>query len=760
MGMLTFRVPAYTEQEKNCIAKIAKHTGLTRQAASLLYNRGIHEVEQADAFLQGNVFHDPFFLEHMEQAVDCIEQALSEKKHITVYGDYDCDGVCSCAVLAPMLEQAGAEVSIVIPDRKKDGYGLNPEAVKRIAKTSDLLITVDCGITNINEAALAKQLGLQLIVTDHHEPLEELPDAIVINPHISPDYPFHMLCGAGVAFKLCHALFGFDRAMQAIDLVALATVADIVPLLDENRSIVKKGLAYMNQHPRYAIEALSKVCGLQGKQIGSGNIGFGFGPRINAAGRLGDAKRALHLLLAEDRQTAMSLAVELDEENQRRQATEQEMLKQACTLLDAYVDSQRVAVVAKEGWHSGVAGIVASRLVELYQRPSAVICLENGVATGSARGIPGVHIFEALDACRDLLIKYGGHAQAGGFSLKEENLGAFMERYNSFFCTHYPLSTWIPKVDCDVLLTPEDVTVPLAESFSAMAPFGMGNPTPTALFENVRVISSAPLGKTGDHAKYVLEKDQHTAEMIAFRIAGKDMPVPNQKIDVSAVLELDEFRQVKRAKCLYKQHSIHVEELQDMVKALDCQMIFDLAKILPSLMPRFNDYSDFYKAANEHPFGTYACCLTPLAANRLAEQIQGDGLAALIELSILHYPQNKHRMNALLIGGGAWREGLPVLDEDTEIKSAVSEMKLCREDLIRVYLQCKKMGSGTMEFRTRCQKLAMHAGVGLYQAAAALSIFEELAFLGFEQRTMWVDARPQKKDLGESSIFRALQKGW
>lgn len=197
-----------------------------------------------------------------------------------------------------------------------------------------------------------------------------------------------------------------------------------------------------------------------------------------------------------------------------------------------------------------------------------------------------------------------------------------------------------------------------------------------------------------------------------------------------------------------------------MVKALDCQMIFDLAKILPSLMPRFKDYSDFYKAANEHPFGTYACCLTPLAANRLAEQIQGDGLAALIELSILHYPKNKHRLNAMLIGGGAWRKELPVLDEESEIISAISDMKLCREDLIRVYLQCKKMGSGTMEFRARCQQLSKHAGVGLSQTAAALAIFEELAFLGFEQRTMWVDPHPQKSDLGESSIFTALQKGW
>lgn len=758
--MLTFHVPKRTEEELACIERLARHTGLTRQAAGLLYNRGIHEPEQADAFLQGNVFHDPFFLEHMEQAVDCIEQALSGKKHITVYGDYDCDGVCSCVVLAPMLAQAGAEVSIAIPDRKQDGYGLNAEAVKRIAKTSDLLITVDCGITNLNEAALAKQLGLPLIITDHHEPLEELPDAIVINPHISPDYPFHMLCGAGVAFKLCHALFGFERAMEAIDLVALATVADIVPLLDENRSIVKKGLERMNQKPRYAIEALSKVCGLQGKQIGSGNIGFGFGPRINAAGRLGDAKRALRLLLAEDRKTAMGLAVELDEENQRRQETEQEMLKQACALLDEYVDDQRVAVVAREGWHSGVAGIVASRLVELYQRPSAVICIENGMATGSARGIPGVHIFEALDACRDLLIKYGGHAQAGGFSLKEENLSAFMVQYNEFFCTHYPISTWVPKVDCDVLLTPGDVTVPLAESFSAMAPFGMGNPTPTALFEDVRVISSAPLGKTGDHAKYVLEKEQHTAEMIAFRIAGKDMPIPNQRIDVSAVLELDEFRHVKRAKCLYKQHSIHVEGLKDLADTLDCQMIFDLAKALPELSPVLQDYSVFYRAANEHPFGTYACCLTPAAAGRLLKRIQEDGLAALIDLSVLHYPNNKHRMNALLIGSGAWRKELPVLDGEEEIKSALSKMKLCREDLIRVYLQCKRMGSGAMDFRERCRWLSEHAGVSAYQTAAALAIFEELAFLSFEQSTMWVDPHPQKSDLEESSIFKALQKGW
>lgn len=758
--MLIFDIPSYTADQQACIDSMARRTGLTAQAASLLFNRGIQDPDQAETFLQGNAFHDPFFLAHMEQAVDCIEQACQTHQRITVYGDYDCDGVCSCAVLAPMLEQAGAEVQIMLPDRKKDGYGLNLEAVRQVAKTSDLLITVDCGITNLNEAALAKELGLKLIITDHHEPLEQLPDAIVLNPHISPDYPFHMLCGAGVAFKLCQALFGREKAMEAIDLVALATVADIVPLLDENRAIVKQGLSRMNSHPRQAIRALSKVCGLTGKQIGAGNIGFGFGPRLNAAGRLGDARRALDLLLCQDRNQTLALAIELDEENKKRQQTEQEMLKQACAQLDETVTDKRVAVAYSEGWHSGVAGIVASRLVELYQRPSAVVCLENGLATGSARGIPGVHVFQALDACRDLLIKYGGHAQAGGFSLLEENLPAFVERYDAFYREQYPLKTWLPHVSCDIALTPEEVTVPLAESFSAMAPFGMGNPTPTVLFRDVRVISSAPLGKTGEHAKYVLEKQQHTAEMVAFRIGGKDMPRPDQRIDVSAVLELDEFRHIKRAKCLYKQHCVHVDALEGLLDGSSSEMVFSLAKTLPALQPVYGAYESFAERVRTHPFGAYVCCLTPESAQATLTRLKRDGLMELVELSLLHYPQNKHKLNAVLVGAEAYRPNLPVMDEKQQIAALVNEMKLSRDGLVRVYLKSKQMGSGAMEFSRRCRVLAEQAGVTCCQAAAALAVFEELCFLQFEQRTMWVDPRPVKKDLEQSSVFQTLKKGW
>lgn len=757
--MLKFEIPAYTQAQNEEIARIARRTGLTKPAACILYNRGICNVDDAEAFLQGNRFHDPFFLEHMEQAVDCIEQAIREKKRITVYGDYDCDGVCSCAVLAPMLQSAGAEVEIVIPDRKQDGYGLNTEAVRRIAKTSDLLITVDCGITNLNEAALAKELSLPLIITDHHEPLSQLPDAILLNPHLSPDYPFHMLCGAGVAFKLCCALFGREKAMEAIDLVALATVADIVPLLDENRAIVKQGLLKMNQSPRPAIAALAKVCGLSGKEIGAGHIGFGFGPRLNAAGRLGDAKRALRLLLCTEKKQALMMAAELDEENKRRQQTEQAMVLEACALLDQTVTDKRVAVVAHENWHSGVAGIVASRLVEIYQRPSAVICIENGKATGSARGIPGVHIFSALDACKDLLIKYGGHAQAGGFSLLEENLPAFMEKYNAFFCQHYPIQTWMPKVTCDLALSPEEITVPMAESFSAMAPFGMGNPTPTVLLNNVRVISSSPLGKTGEHAKYVLEKDQHTVDMVAFRIQGKDMPRPNQKIDVSAVVELDEFRQVKRAKCLYKQHSVHFESPESLLCAMQCEMAYGLAKLAPGLQVDFISYEVFVKSITRHPFGSFAACLTPNTAQNILARLEKDGLLPLVDLALGQYPAGKHRLNSLLIGAMAYQDDVPVLDETEAIQSAISQMTLHRNEMIRVYLQCKKMGSGAMAFQARCENLAHAAGVLPAQAAAALAVFEQLGFLAIEQQTLWVDPRPQKSDLAQSAIYQTLQKG-
>jgi single-stranded-DNA-specific exonuclease len=476
----------------------------------VLFNRGLTDAAQVQAFLDGRYLAstDPFLLADMDKAVARIRQAIENDELIVVYGDFDADGVTSTVLLTQALRGLDVErrrVQPYIPHRVDEGYGLNFEAMDKIkALGAGLVITVDCGIRSVQEVAYADELGLDMIVTDHHSLGPHMPEACaVINPkrHNSA-YPEKMLAGVGIAYKLAEALYTSmpDRAQVDItsflDLVALGTVADLAPLLGENRRLVMDGLVVLNQLQRPGLGALAAVAGLKPGAITAESIGFGFGPRINAAGRLEHAYAAAKLLAVNNQHTARDLAHELNELNRRRRTMTAEMGDRAEMMVNL---SDPILIVADEGFASGVVGLVASRLAEKNYRPA--IILEKGPeeSRGSCRSIPEFHITAALDETADLLVRHGGHAQAAGFTVRNEHLQEFTARMLEIAAAQLDGRDLAPTIEIDAQIALDDVDWALLETLSQLEPTGMGNPTPVFMSSNVEVMGHRAVGQNGDH---------------------------------------------------------------------------------------------------------------------------------------------------------------------------------------------------------------------------------------------------------------------
>lgn len=434
--------------------------GMSELMYQLLLRRGIGSAAEAERFLHPDCgqLHDPMLLSGMEQALPLIRAAREEKRPVWVYGDYDVDGVSACAILSQALALYGLDARTYIPSRHREGYGLNEAAVREIARESGcpqrraLLITVDCGISCPAEVALARELGMEVIVTDHHRPGDLLPDCPVVNPLLN-NYPFGYLCGAGVAFKLSCALIGWESASRFLDLAALATVADIVPLVDENRVLVYLGLKAINERTRPGLQALIHSAGLKGRAISAGNIGFQLAPRLNASGRLGDARRALSLLVGTEMGELNRIAQELEQENTERKQVEKRILEEAHRQMEAYdLQGHRILLLRGEGWNSGVIGLAASRLVNEYHYPTILLSAENGVCTGSCRSIPAVDIYAALCSCADLMIRFGGHRQAAGLTIEEKHVPELLTRLDQYLREHTRPEDYIPEAEYDLEL--------------------------------------------------------------------------------------------------------------------------------------------------------------------------------------------------------------------------------------------------------------------------------------------------------------------
>ena len=522
--------------------------------AGILTARGITDPAEALTLLAGEEdLSDPFLLTDMQKACERIWQAIDNGETIVVFGDYDVDGVTATALLYQHLKGMGATVKCMLPSREGDGYGLSRNAIQSIHdKGYQLIVTVDNGISAVEEAEFAAELGIDLIITDHHLPPETLPKAVaVVDPRRLDDTsPFKGLCGAGVAFKLCAALDGCppeEMLDYCGDLAAVGTVADVMPLTGENRTLVKSGLRQLQNTDRPGLEALLEEVGLAGRPITAENISYAIAPRINAAGRMDSAVTALQLVLCEDPDRAEELAHKLNEINVKRQETELEIFKAAQVLLEQQPErlEDRVMLLWGRDWHPGVIGIVASRLVERTGRPVIVVTVdEHGECKGSGRSVPGFNLHACIGSCADLLIRYGGHAMAAGLSVREENLPELRRRLNEWAARECPVLHTVP-LECDLPIHLDRVTVDSVRRIDALAPFGAENPTPMFLLQSAVVDGVYPVSE-GRHSRLRLRQGNASVYAVWFGMPPEQLPYTMGDV-VDAALNLSVYESARGA---------------------------------------------------------------------------------------------------------------------------------------------------------------------------------------------------------------------
>lgn len=537
--------------DKERAAAFAQTYGVPFFLAMLMNIRGLDDAAHLREFLgEGEPLSDPFLLKDMDKAAARITRAVDNMEKIAVYGDYDADGVTSTAMLYSYLETRGADVIFYIPQREGEGYGMNIGAVEYLKEQGvSLIVTVDNGISSVQEVARANELGIDVVVTDHHRPQEILPDAVAVVDAYRPDdtSPYKHFSGVGIAFKLLMALEDgagdVEDLLEAYsDLAAIGTIGDIVPLTGENRTLIRAGLERLSQSDRPGVQALLENAGIAGKALTSTNVAFTLVPRINATGRMGAPERAVRLLISGYEEEAEVLSEEICADNEERRRVEAEIAEAAFADIEAkgYM-KDRVVVVDGENWHHGVIGIVASRVTERCGKPCMIISRGETEAKGSGRSIEGFSLFEAICACGDLLIKFGGHPMAAGITLKPENIEAFRKRINQYAAEHFPqMPTQTVTLDCK--LNPAVLSVSMAQSLTQLEPFGNGNPQPVFGLFNMELSNVTPVGG-GGHLRLTLEKNGAVITAMRFNTKPEELPYHiGDKIDLAVQLEAREFR--------------------------------------------------------------------------------------------------------------------------------------------------------------------------------------------------------------------------
>lgn len=547
MSRKFWRVPSF---DKKQAAELAYDYGYDAMAVLLLASRGITDPEDVAEFLDNEAeLYDPFDIKDMDKAVERIKTAIENEEKIAVYGDYDADGVTATALLYLYLESVGADVTYYIPSRMNEGYGLHNEAIDGLSeKNVKLIITVDNGINSVSEAEYISSKGIDLVITDHHQPGNVLPEAVaVVNPHRADDLSrFKELAGVGVAFKLAAALEDGDcESILAdfADIVAIGTIADIVPLRSENRILAVRGIDAINHSDRPGIIALKNSVGYENRDFTSTNVAFTIAPRINAAGRVEDASTALRLLLTDDEEEAAELAEKLDKFNILRQETESGIVDEAVSRIesDEKIKYSRVIVVDGMGWHAGVIGIVASKLVDRYGKPVMVIARDgSGEAKGSCRSIEGFSLFDALSNSSELLVRFGGHTLAAGFTVTDDNIDAFRDRINAYASS---MNAFYPVLNLDCKLNPASIDVDFVDSISCLEPFGAENPQPVFGIYNAVLRSVRSIGSQGKHIRITFEKKNQQYSAVYFGMSAEDFPFDiGDRLDLAVTVDKNEFR--------------------------------------------------------------------------------------------------------------------------------------------------------------------------------------------------------------------------
>ncbi len=540
--------------DEESVDNLSNKYHINKLLATILNNRGIVTEEKIRLFLNPtrNDFHNPFLIKDMEKAVDRIIKAIENKERITIYGDYDVDGITSITVLKSFLQERGLEIAQYIPNRLTEGYGLNIEAVEKIKKRGcDLMITVDCGISAIKEIDYANQLGIETIVTDHHEPGQELPKAMAVidNKRKDSTYPFRELAGVGVVFKVIQAIsikLGLkeEEYLKYLDIVCIGTISDIVPLVDENRVIAKLGLLLIKQTRNIGLRAIINMSGY--KEIDSNSISFGIAPRINACGRMGKAEDALELFLSKNINEVCQLAQKLNEYNKERQETEKAIYENAVEAIEREnLQKNSAIIVGGHNWHHGVIGIVSSKITEMYFKPSILLSFEDdGIGTGSGRSIPGFDLHEALSKCNNSIEKFGGHSMAIGITIKKDKFEDFKKQFEQI-AEEADINDIIPIIKIDAKINFENINKEMVDSLKELEPYGEGNKMPIFAFKNLKIDSIRSLSD-GKHLKLTLKEGNTVINAIGFNMGHfiNEYRI-GDKVDVAGVLEINHFNGVE-----------------------------------------------------------------------------------------------------------------------------------------------------------------------------------------------------------------------
>lgn len=735
----------YPDNEQ--VDSLITNLGLSSVHAKILASRGITDLKEAEAFLHmdASSMHDPYLLHGMEHAVSIIKNAISANKKIAVYGDYDGDGVTSVTVLITALERLGADAFFIIPNRFEHGYGPNKELFLEIyEKGASVIVTVDNGISGVDEITYAKSLGMEVVITDHHEMGDVLPpaDAILHPRHPSGNYPFGELAGVGVAFKLACALLE-DIPYDLLELVAIGTVADLVPLRGENRYFVKEGIKHLRISKRPAIQALARISSTEQSQLSEESIGFMIGPRLNAAGRLGDAAPAVDLLRTEDLTLAMTLAKELDTLNKERQAIVSAINKETEELIAQMYGEKipLVFVIAAEGWNAGVIGIVASRITEKYHRPSILLSIdaETGIAKGSARSIEGFDMFVELSKNAHLLPHFGGHQMAAGMSLAISDVEGLRHNLNEQAEQVLTTEMLVPQLTIDVLLSLEEIDVKVLESLELLRPFGMDFQKPVYLLEDLSAATIRKIGAAKNHLKLELEENGQSLDAIGFSLGHiADQLTPGVKLSVVGDLQVNEWNGNKKPQLLIS--DIRSDEWQ----LFDLRGVHEPSRWLSTVPQVSTQFVTFHEQTATH----FQSMMNGVPINLFGQApiVQADNLV------LLDIPDDVAQLEELVITSASHR----IYAHFYAAESKYFDGLPGRDQFGWYYSFLKKRG--TFDIAKNGEQLTKHKGWKKDTVYFMSKVFSELEFVRIENGFASVMETAGKRELSDAPSYKERER--
>ncbi len=730
--------------------ELAAALNIAPLTASLLVNRGFDTVETARYFLfeENQAFHDPFLLKDMDKLVARVNQAINDQEPILIFGDYDADGVSSTTVMMRVLVDLGANVDYYIPNRFTEGYGPNEPAFRHAAENGvRLIITVDTGISALHEADVAKELGIDLIITDHHEPGPKLPDAFaIIHPKLEDSiYPFRDLAGVGVAFKVAHALYGFVPE-DLLEIAAIGTIADLVSLTGENRLIAKKGIQQMKRTENLGLKALLSMTKTELPSISEETVGFVIGPRINAAGRLGSADPAVQLLLTNDRDEAMMLAEEIDGLNKERQTLVATIADEAIEEVENNfpIKDNHVLVIGMEGWNSGVIGIVASRLVEKYYRPTIVLSFdkEKGLAKGSARSIQGFDLFKNLSTCRDILPHFGGHPMAAGMTLKLEDVATLRERLNVLAAEQLTEADLIPVTQVDLEVRLEEITIHSIAEMGKLAPYGVDNPKPKVLIKEAQISSMRKIGANQNHLKVTLANEAASLDGIGFSLGPLHEEIsPISPLSAIGELSINEWNNIKKPQIFLQDLAVHNWQLFDIRGLRRHEKLGDM-------IPAENTKWILFESGNQQTFQKY-CGENLLIVENEDAATKADIQAKNIVL--LDLPPSIQVLETLVSGKQPARIYVHFHKEDSDFFSTMPT----REHFKWFYAFLAKRG--TFDLKKHGEELAKYRGWTKETVEFMSKVFFDLEFVKINNGFISLEKNVPKRDLSESKTYQKKQ---